>query len=449
MIIKATLHGGDRLLGRHLACADHNESIEIIVRPAFTDALSIPEIVTGIKMGVAARRKGKAIKRPLIHVALSPTVELDDAQAAQMGRDYLALQGLPSDDMLIVAHVKKRADGSAIRHYHIVAPAITADAKVFNDHWLYRRNETFARMFEFDREQGALTRGRHNVSAVRALQGLGRPDAAAAVAAACAGARRRAAASTGELAANARFGVRPDLLATLARAWTETVPFAMALAPHGCAVAKRDGDTTAGVYRGAQRLGDLSRLLRNAGVAGVRRCDVEARVRAEAAAAAVVKVARDPSRLMRERPRFQQAADPAYVATRIEQLKTRTRERMRAAQSEAARQPQRAVEVAQEADALRAQHDEAVASMRKRHRFAAAVVAMGEVVWILARKLAEHLMPSLPNAYASNVKMAPEDESSDVAPIVQLAQDGQTWSTPDVEFEGPKSNGATSFELGT
>ena len=72
MIVKTTLHGGDRLLGRHLARADHNESVEVIARPAFTDALSIPEMVAGIKAGVMARRKGKAIKRPLIHAALSP-----------------------------------------------------------------------------------------------------------------------------------------------------------------------------------------------------------------------------------------------------------------------------------------------------------------------------------------------------------------------------------------
>jgi hypothetical protein len=423
VIVKTTLHGGDRLLGRHLARADHNESVEVIARPAFTDALSIPEMVTGIKAGVMARRKGKAIKRPLIHAALSPAVDQNDDQAVQMARDYLALQGLPSDDILIVAHVKKRADGSAIRHYHVVAPAITADGKVFNDHWLYRRNETFARMFEFDHEQGALTRGRHNVSAVRALQDLGRPDAAAAVAAACAGPRRRAATSTGEGASNARLGVGRDLLAALAGAWTETVPFALVLAPHGCAVAKRDGDTTVGVYRGAQRLGDLSRLLRNAGVAGVRRRDVEARVRAEAAAVALVKVAKSPERLELERPRVEQAADPDYFSARVHQVTTRTKERIRAAQLEAVRQPQRAAEAVHEVEVLRAQHGETVASMLKRHRFAAAIVAMGEIVWILARKLAEHLVGARPDTHSSDGGQNLQDDASDLAPLTELTQE--------------------------
>ena len=428
MIVKTTLHGGDRLLGRHLARADHNESVEVIARPAFTDALSIPEMVTGIKAGVMARRKGKAIKRPLIHAALSPAVDQNDDQAVQMARDYLALQGLPSEDMLIVAHVKKRADGSAIRHYHVVAPAITADGKVFNDHWLYRRNETFARMFEFDHEQGALTRGRHNVSAVRALQDLGRPDAAAAVAAACAGPRRRAATSTGEGASNARLALGRDLLAAIAGAWTETVPFALALAPHGCVVAKRDGDTTVGVFRGAQRLGDLSRLLRNAGVAGVRRRDVEARVRAEAAAVALVKVAKSPERLELERPRVEQAADPDYFSDRVHQVTTRTKERIRAAQHEAVRRPQRVAEAAQAVAVLRTQHAETVDSMRKRHRFAAAIIAMGEVVWTLARKLAEHLVGSRPDVYSSDVAEIPDDDASDLAPVPESSQESTARS---------------------
>ena len=352
-----------------------------------------------------------------------------------MARDYLGLQGLPSDDMLIVAHVKKRADGSAIRHYHVVAPAITAaEGKVFNDHWLYRRNETFARMFEFDHEQGALTRGRHNVSAVRALQNLGRPDAAAAVAAACAGPRRRAATSTGEGASNARLAVGRDLLAAIAGAWTETVPFALALAPHGCVVAKRDGDTTVGVFRGAQRLGDLSRLLRNAGVAGVRRRDVEARVRAEAAAAALVKVARDPEHLERERPRVAQAADPDYFSARIEHVTARMRDRVRAVQVEVARQPQRAAEAAHAVEVLRTQHAETVASMHKRHRFAAAIVAMGEIVWTLARKLAQHLITSRPDAYSSDVAEVPEDHASDLAPVGEPTQADQ--ARPEFRF-GP------------
>ena len=434
MIVKTTLHGGDRLLGRHLARADHNELVEVIARRAFTDALSIPEMVTGIKAEVMARRKGKAIKRPLIHAALSPAVDRNDDEAVQMARDYLALQGLPSDDMLIVAHVKKRADGSAIRHYHVVAPAITADGKVFNDHWLYRRNETFARMFEFDHEQGALTRGRHNLSAVRALQDLGRPDAAAAVAAACAGPRRRAATSTGEGASNARLGVGRDLLAAIAGAWTETAPFALALAPHGCVVAKRYGDTTVGVFRGAQRLGVLSRLLRNAGVAGVRRRDVEARVHAEAAAAALVKAARDPEHLERERPRVSEAANPAYFSARVEQVTARTRDRLPAVQVEVARQPQRTAEAAQAVEVLRTQHAETVASMHKRHRFAAAIVAMGEIVWILARKLAQHLITSRPDAYSSDVAEVPGDHASDLAPVGEPTQADQ--ARPEFRF-GP------------
>ena len=53
----------------------------------------------------------------------------------------------------------------------------------------------------------------------------------------------------------------------------------------------------------------------------------------------------------------------------------------------------------------------------------AAIVALGAVVRILARKLAEYLMPSTPESHASDIAGPAEESGNDLAPMLEPTQE--------------------------
>ncbi len=289
---------------------------------------------------------------------------------------------------------------------------------------LYARNEAFAREAEL-RLGETLIKGRHNRAAAAILRVQGKEEVADAIESngLTTGTPGRAKASHDEEQANQRIKVGQDILAALLTAWTDQDPFVLALAAVGCVVEKRPTDKTHQVYRieDDKRLGDLTRMLRNAGVAGITRAKVDARMKAEAAAATLAERCVKEKDLDRERVILEKMVDPAlleqkYVeadeegaANRAPLIEKRSIIRTELENVETLVQPStpriQNVAIKPELDervetsrAALAEIDQALkdedwrveerkAHWLSRHMFARTVIGLGEIVWTLARKL--------------------------------------------------------------
>lgn len=185
MIIKSTRiqAGGAPNAARHvLDREDSNESIAIL-------AGSRETILAG-----DAIARAWAQKYGLRHFTISPDAPLDASQLREVVRLILAEYRVPAaNPMTMIEHVKGRADGSQVPHYHLLIGEVNPETgRVLDSRHTMRRDEKLSRVCEV-RFGHRLIKGGHNRAVVAALRREGRTDIADAMAALTEGDRPRSA----------------------------------------------------------------------------------------------------------------------------------------------------------------------------------------------------------------------------------------------------------------
>jgi hypothetical protein len=161
--------GGAKNVVSHVHKTDENESVRVLEG-------DVNDILFDAELDARALGRSKSIR----HIVISPDQELTDDQrneAIQMIRDEFAMGDRP---IYLVEHVKARADGTKIPHFHGLVPeTYGAGAQIDHAHFK-RRNEKLARKMEFAFGHN-LTKGKHNKSVYNALNADGDKAAAAAI----------------------------------------------------------------------------------------------------------------------------------------------------------------------------------------------------------------------------------------------------------------------------
>lgn len=185
MIIKSTRiqAGGAAKAAHHvLDKRDGNESIAVLTGSRET-------ILAG---DAIARAWGQ--KYGLRHFTISPDVPLDASQLREAVRLILAEYRVPADNpMAMVEHVKDRADGTQVPHYHFLVGEVNPETgRVLDSRHTMRRNEKLSRMCEVMFGH-PLVKGGHNRVVAAALRREGRIEIADAMAGLAEGDRPRSA----------------------------------------------------------------------------------------------------------------------------------------------------------------------------------------------------------------------------------------------------------------
>jgi hypothetical protein len=171
MIIKQTriATGGAKNVLNHVHKEDENESVRVIKG-------NKDDILLDAELDARALGRSKSVR----HIVISPNEELTADQldlAIQMIKDEFNIGDRP---LYLVEHVKQRADGTNVSHYHALAPESYGSGSQIDHAHFMRRNEKLARKMElaFGHE---LTKGKHNKSVQNALISEGHVDAANAI----------------------------------------------------------------------------------------------------------------------------------------------------------------------------------------------------------------------------------------------------------------------------
>ena len=134
------------------------------------------DILVGAELDARALGRSKSVR----HIVISPDQELTDDQrneAIQMIRDEFNMGDRP---FYLVEHVKARADGTKIPHFHGLVPETYGSGAQIDHAHFKRRNEKLARKMELAFGHN-LTKGKHNKSVYNALNADGDKAAAAAI----------------------------------------------------------------------------------------------------------------------------------------------------------------------------------------------------------------------------------------------------------------------------
>jgi|TARA_R100000935_G_scaffold58859_1_gene98683 hypothetical protein len=161
--------GGAKNAVGHIHKTDENESVRVLEG-------DVNDILVDAELDARALGRSKSVR----HIVISPDEELTDEQrneAIQMIRDEFGMGDRP---IYLVEHVKARADGKKIPHFHgLLSETHGAGNQIEHAHFM-RRNEKLARKMEL-RFGHNLTKGRHNKAVLNALKKEGATVEAAAI----------------------------------------------------------------------------------------------------------------------------------------------------------------------------------------------------------------------------------------------------------------------------
>lgn len=161
--------GGAKNAVGHIHKTDENESVRVLEG-------DVNDILVDAELDARALGRSKSVR----HVVISPDQELTAEQrneAIQMIRQEYKMGERP---IYLVEHVKARADGKKIPHFHfLAAETYGAGNQIEHAHFM-RRNEKLARNMEL-RFGHNLTKGRHNKAVLNALKKEGATVEAAAI----------------------------------------------------------------------------------------------------------------------------------------------------------------------------------------------------------------------------------------------------------------------------
>ncbi|WP_407474766.1 hypothetical protein [Sulfitobacter sp. PM12] len=161
--------GGAKNAVGHIHKTDENESVRVLEG-------DVNDILVGAELDARALGRSKSVR----HIVISPDQELTDDQrneAIQMIRDEFAMGDRP---IYLVEHVKARADGTKIPHFHGLVPETYGSGAQIDHAHFKRRNEKLARKMELAFGHN-LTKGKHNKSVYNALNADGDKATAAAI----------------------------------------------------------------------------------------------------------------------------------------------------------------------------------------------------------------------------------------------------------------------------
>jgi len=175
MIVNATFRdqGG---LAAHLQRADTNESVVVRDDLSCFCSLEIDDAVADFAaIGVA-----KGVKKPLIHISVSPERPLSPEQEHEMIARVRAVYGIPPDHpMLVVAH-RKPGEFDRPDHYHTVLPSVKSDGRRISDAYYKIKNERIS--LELEVQFGHRLVPGPNVGSVRRQLEIERPEMAEVIA---------------------------------------------------------------------------------------------------------------------------------------------------------------------------------------------------------------------------------------------------------------------------
>ena len=171
MIFKTTRikTGGAENVVRHVQKTVENEEVHLLEG----DPDDI-EYITDSR--AAAHRRMYSVR----HTSLSPDQELSPEQEKWLFDAYKKEWGAEGRDVVIYKHIKDRADGSKIPHYHILINEVAPGGRVLDNKMMFGRNEKISRLAEIEFGHD-LTKGRHNKAVMHALMDEGKFEQAVAM----------------------------------------------------------------------------------------------------------------------------------------------------------------------------------------------------------------------------------------------------------------------------
>lgn len=161
--------GGAKTAVAHVHKTDENESVRVLEG-------DVNDILVDAELDARALGRSKSVR----HIVISPDQELTAEQrneAIQMIRQEYKMGERP---IYLVEHVKARADGKKIPHFHFLAAETHGAGNQIEHAHFMRRNEKLARKMELKFGHN-LTKGRHNKAVLNALKKEGATVEAAAI----------------------------------------------------------------------------------------------------------------------------------------------------------------------------------------------------------------------------------------------------------------------------
>jgi hypothetical protein len=163
--IHRKMTGSAHTSGEHVLSTEGNEQIDVLVG----DVMNVCDAADA-RSAVYHRKYG------LRHQIFSPDTELSCEQEKMLLAAFRNEMKVGKDRPLaMVKHVKQRADGSRVAHYHILVSECDGKGRVLDDKWTHKRNEKLSRVLEAVFGQSP-TKGRHNRAVLAALEEAGAPN---------------------------------------------------------------------------------------------------------------------------------------------------------------------------------------------------------------------------------------------------------------------------------